>query len=80
MRLLKNNIALLHPDALFLCSSSNEETTEGDIQEMGVKLAQEITNYINQYCPGSSLGRISFIGHSMGGIIIRSALPFMQEY
>ena len=39
MRLLKNNIALLFPEAMFLCSNANEEYTEGDILEMGVRLA-----------------------------------------
>lgn len=39
MRLLKNNIALLYPEAMFLCSSANEEYTEGDIFEMGVRLS-----------------------------------------
>lgn len=39
MRLLKNNIALLFPEAMFLCSSANEEFTEGDIFEMGVRLS-----------------------------------------
>lgn len=39
MRLLKNNLALLHPEALILCSNSNESSTEGDIREMGVRLA-----------------------------------------
>jgi len=46
MRLLKNNIALLFPEAMFLCSSSNEEYTERDIFEMGVRLAQEVNSYI----------------------------------
>jgi hypothetical protein len=32
----------MHPDAIFLCSSSNEEQTEGDIFEMGERLANEI--------------------------------------
>ena len=39
MRLLKNNLSLIHPEALFLCSCSNEDTTEGDIAEMGMRLA-----------------------------------------
>jgi hypothetical protein len=47
MRLLKNNIALLFPEAMFLCSSANEDQTEGDISEMGVRLAQEVNSYIN---------------------------------
>jgi triacylglycerol esterase/lipase EstA (alpha/beta hydrolase family) len=80
MRLLKNNIALLFPEAMFLCSCENEEHTEGDILEMGVRLSQEVNTYINQYCPGCSLGRISFVAHSMGGLIVRAALPYLEEH
>ena len=39
VRLLRNNLSLVHPEALFLCSCSNEDSTEGDISEMGVRLA-----------------------------------------
>ena len=42
----RNNIALLFPDAIFLCSNCNEEKTEGDIKEMGVRLAGEVANYV----------------------------------
>jgi Putative serine esterase (DUF676)/Protein FAM135 len=80
MRLMKNNIALIHPEALFLCSNSNEESTEGDINEMGVRLAQEVMSFITEWCPSRSLGRLSFIGHSMGGLIIRAALPYLEAY
>lgn len=31
MKLLKNYISLAHPEAMFLCSSINEESTEGNI-------------------------------------------------
>ena len=44
MRLLKNNLSILHPDGIFLSSQSNEEQTEGDILEMGQKLAEEVKN------------------------------------
>lgn len=47
---------------------------------MGVKLANEITTHIYDNCPGNTLGRISFIGHSLGGVIIRSALKHLSEY
>ena len=46
MRLLKNNLAILHPDGIFLSCQSNEDQTEGDIIEMGVRLANEVKNYI----------------------------------
>lgn len=80
MRLMKNNLALLYPDAIFLCSNSNEDNTEGDFNEMGIRLAQEVVNYICDWCPGSALGRLSFIAHSIGGLIVRSALPLLHEY
>merc|ERR1712039_665715 len=80
MRLMKNNLALLYPDAICLCSTSNEDNTEGDINEMGIRLAQEVVNYICDWCPGSALGRLSFIAHSLGGLIARAALPLLHEY
>lgn len=80
MRLMKNNIALQFPDAVFLSSSCNEDNTEGDITEMGIRLAQEVVNYICDWCPGTALGRLSFISHSLGGLITRAALPLLHEY
>lgn len=47
MRLLKNNIALMFPEAMFLSSSANEDGTEGDIMQMGVRLAQEVNTFVN---------------------------------
>jgi len=80
MRLFKNNLSILYPNALFLCSSQNEDQTEGDIFDMGKNLANEVTMFINDWCPGSCLGRISFVGHSLGGLIIRAALPYLEEF
>lgn len=80
MRLLKNNLCTLHPEAMLLCSSANEENTEGDIGDMGQKLAKEVSDFIKETCPGSSLGRLSFVGHSLGGLIIRACLPLLEEY
>jgi pimeloyl-ACP methyl ester carboxylesterase len=80
MKLLKNSISMVHPEAIFLLSKKNENETEGDIAEMGVRLADEVNEFIEQYCPGSSLGRLSFIAHSMGGLIVRSALPYLEKF
>lgn len=80
MRLLKDNLSLMHPNALFLCSSSNEDCTDGDINEMGKNLAHEVKGFIQEWCTGDSPKRISFVGHSLGGIIIRTALPHLRQF
>jgi hypothetical protein len=77
MKMIKNNIALIFPEVMFLMSQANEDNTEGDIAEMGVRLAQEINTHISHYCPGNSLAKISFIAHSLGGLISRAALPYL---
>lgn len=80
MRLMRNNLALLYPDSMFLSSTCNEDNTEGDINDMGIRLAQEVVNYICDWCPGSALGRLSFVAHSLGGLIVRAAMPLLTEY
>jgi triacylglycerol esterase/lipase EstA (alpha/beta hydrolase family) len=48
--------------------------------EMGERLATEVKQYIISFCPASCLSKISFIGHSLGGIVIRASLPHLSEY
>jgi len=48
--------------------------------EMGERLATEVKQYILSFCPVSCLSKISFIGHSIGGLIIRAALPHLAEF
>eukprot|EP00747_Dinoflagellata_sp_TGD_P031166 gnl/TRDRNA2_/TRDRNA2_135095_c0_seq1.p1 gnl/TRDRNA2_/TRDRNA2_135095_c0~~gnl/TRDRNA2_/TRDRNA2_135095_c0_seq1.p1 ORF type:complete len:778 (+),score=143.32 gnl/TRDRNA2_/TRDRNA2_135095_c0_seq1:109-2442(+) len=82
MRLMKNNIALLYPNAIYLCSMANEEDTEGDLMDQGANLAEEVRNFIREECPGRpapTLGRLSFVAHSIGGLIVRSALSLLVE-
>lgn len=47
---------------------------------MGVKLSSEVSLFISENCPSNTLGRISFIGHSLGGLIIRSCLEHLKEF
>ncbi|PFH32608.1 serine esterase (DUF676) protein [Besnoitia besnoiti] len=77
MRLLRNNIAAFYPAAAFLCSSANQEHTEGDIEVMGKRLADEVHAHIQDSFPLEGLAKLSFIGHSLGGVIIRAALPHL---
>ena len=80
MKHFKNVISVAHPEAMFLCSSSNEDNTEGDIAEMGQRLSTEILNFITENCPENTLGRLSFVGHSLGGLIIRASLQQLEKY
>jgi predicted alpha/beta hydrolase family esterase len=81
MRSIRNHLSLRFPDAQFLCSMENESNTNGDIAEMGTKLACEVVKYIKRYYADiETLERIIFIGHSLGGVIIRTALPLLSDY
>ncbi len=80
VRVFKNVISVALPEALFLCATANEQDTDQDIFEMGAKLAEEVHQYIRESCPGNQLGRLTFIGHSLGGLIIRAALPKLEKY
>ena len=47
---------------------------------MGTRLANEVHQYIRENCPGNQLSRLSFVGYSMGGLIVRAALPHLEKY
>ena len=47
---------------------------------MGNKLAIEVESYIKEWNDGLIFKKISFIGHSIGGVIIRSALPHLEKF
>lgn len=79
MRLVKNNLSLKYPENHYLMSRNNEEQTDGDISDMGRNLATEVKQYIAEWLSGANI-RLSFIGHSLGGIIIRAALPFLTDF
>ena len=65
------------PKAEILKSKANSEgkTRQENIEDLGKNLANEIEEYIFRNCDITVIKRISFIGFSLGGIIIRSALP-----
>lgn len=55
-------------------SCANVGKTEDSLEEMGKRLAIEVTKYLEIL---KKPYKLSFIGHSMGGIIVRSAIPHM---
>jgi len=81
MRLLKNQLNIFNPKSHILCSTANEKGTDGDIREMGKRLSDEVKKYIKKWFPNpENLHKITFFAHSLGGLIARSALPWLDEY
>jgi Putative serine esterase (DUF676) len=80
LRWIRNILCEVITNAKFLCSSSNEATTQFDIQEMGMNLCNEVITFVKREYPKEGPANIAFIGHSLGGLIIRAALPFLSDY
>ena len=81
LRSLRNHMALsLSKGVEFLMIHSVEDHADQPIEKLGSLLATEVVEYIK--AEKVRLRRLSFIGHSMGGIVIRSALlcPELEPY
>jgi hypothetical protein len=74
LRLIRTYLELALPGAKmdFLMSEHNQENTFDDIEVMTKQLIHEINDYIDTF--GISPTRISFIGHSLGNLIVRSTV------
>ncbi|KAM4688896.1 protein FAM135B [Discoglossus pictus] len=74
LRLVKTFLELGLPGANldFLMSEKNQTDTFADFDAMTDRLLDEIIQHIQLY--NLSISRISFIGHSLGNVIIRSVL------
>lgn len=58
LRLLKGMISYKYPNSEFICSSSNEEMTDGDIEYMGVNLAKEVKSFMEAGDNSRLIGRL----------------------
>ncbi|VVA90677.1 unnamed protein product [Arabis nemorensis] len=64
-------------DLVVHCSKRNHSTqTFGGVDVMGERLAEEVRSVIKRY---SNLQKISFVGHSLGGLIARYAIGRLYE-
>jgi hypothetical protein len=50
------------------------------IYSQGTNLANEVKTFLKDWYNGIIFKKISFIGHSLGGLIIRACLPHLKEY
>ncbi|XP_010261296.1 PREDICTED: protein FAM135B-like [Nelumbo nucifera] len=80
LRLVRNQWLLIDPGAECLMSEVNEDKTTGDFREMGSRLAEEVTSFLRRKIDKMSRSggikniKLSFVGHSIGNVIIRTAL------
>ncbi|PRQ20826.1 putative protein FAM135, alpha/Beta hydrolase [Rosa chinensis] len=88
LRLIRNQWLLVDPKAEFLMSEANEDKTSSDFREMGQRLAQEVITFLKKKMDKASRSgsladiKLSFVGHSIGNVIIRTALTeaMMEPY
>ncbi|RDY05361.1 hypothetical protein CR513_10818, partial [Mucuna pruriens] len=88
LRLVRNQWLLMDPKIQFLMSEANEDKTSGDFREMGSRLAQEVISFLKRKMDKASRSgnlkdiKLSFVGHSIGNLIIRTALTegIMEPY
>ncbi|KAG6412914.1 hypothetical protein SASPL_125609 [Salvia splendens] len=88
LRLVRNQWLLIEPKAEFLMSEVNEDKTSGDFREIGQRLAQEVVSFVKKKMDKASRSgvlrtiKLSFVGHSIGNIILRTALTetIMEPY
>ncbi|GMJ02539.1 hypothetical protein like AT1G58350 [Hibiscus trionum] len=80
LRLVRNQWLLIDSKIHFLMSEANEEKTSEDFRDMGLRLAHEVIAYVKKKMDKASRTghlrdiKLSFVGHSIGNIIIRTAL------
>ncbi|PWA51631.1 serine esterase family protein [Artemisia annua] len=88
LRLVRNQWLLIDPKLECLMSRVNEDNTTGDFREMGLRLAQEVVSFVKRKMDKASRSdglkniKLSFVGHSIGNVIIRTALAesIMEPY
>jgi Putative serine esterase (DUF676) len=78
VKMLQDTISNIYPKGLFLLSRANEGFTEGSLLDMGIRLSEEVKSFISS--SNILIEKITFIGHSLGGLIIRASLPYLSEF
>ena len=80
LRLVRNQWLLIDPNVEVLMSDANEDKTSEDFTAMGHRLAKEVISFVKKKMDkatrSGNLGdiRLSFVGHSIGNLIIRTAI------
>ncbi|CAI2384066.1 unnamed protein product [Moneuplotes crassus] len=62
------------------CCSKAQGDNDAGILELGEIIAEEIRLEIGKAVLSGDLGKISFVGHSQGGLVLRAALPQLESF
>lgn len=80
MEKIKISLKKIFHRSKILILKSYSQHMDRTLEEMGEKAAKEIEGYLHQIEENSSKRlRVIMVGHSMGGIILRASLQFLQE-
>lgn len=74
----KNCLEIRFSEIKVFISTCNEGRTEDSIEVLGRRFALELQKFINNSSPSYNY-KLSFIGHSMGGLIVRTALCYLEN-
>lgn len=77
---LAHYFRLFNHEVTYICSRCYEQDSSISIAQMGNRLAKEVESHISMYLEDGRLGSISFVGHSLGGLVLRAALPHLEKY
>lgn len=91
LRLIRNHWTIMDPDIEYVMSDINEDRTFDGFAQMGQRLAEEVSSVLNNMFSSkvpasrrSVLKKLSFVGHSLGNLIIRACIadeamkPYLQ--
>lgn len=79
LRNLRSILGYYLQEYKFVLSESNENNTNESIEQLGLRFSIEVRENIKNL-PLNSILEISFIGHSLGGLIVRAALPNLKDF
>ncbi len=76
----QGHLTSLYPNLEFFSSKCNEDNTGDSLQELGSRLAHEVADQLRPHAGSSRrpLAALSFVGHSLGNVILRVALTCQE--
>lgn len=79
MNIFRLNLAFIRHELLVVNIMNVEEKTNLSLETLGRVFASEVTNWLDKRI-SSCVSKISFLGFSLGGLIIRSGLRFLSKF